>query len=103
VAVRLSYKVGVTVVLPTMYWIMVEGGAEEGAIAYVLSSARYFLRFAFQAVTPAEERAVIQARNLLMYGDKVGPTFWQYFAQGRDFARIISGAMKTGGGDLGLF
>ncbi|MDQ2667470.1 MAG: hypothetical protein M3Z05_15855, partial [Gemmatimonadota bacterium] len=100
-AVRATYIVTVRAVLPLMYGVMAEGGAEEGAIAYVLSYARYFARFVGQALTPEEERMFIQTRNLAQGSwSPVGATFWQYFANGKTFQQIIAGAMKSGGSDI---
>jgi hypothetical protein len=56
----------------------------------------------FKGLTPEAKLAEIHARNLLKYGDKLGPTVEWLVAHGKSWEQIIESAMRTGGKDLGL-
>ena len=54
----------------------------------------------FKDQTPVLQRGIIYARNLLKYGDRLGPSFNQMRKSGKSLDEIIDSASKPGGRDL---
>ena len=77
-------------------------GASSEDIARVLSAARNALKVEYRALSPAEEVAKFEARNLARYGDKVGPSIEYLRESGKSWEDIIEAACRPGGHDLGF-
>jgi len=81
---------------------MLARGEGEEAVARTLHTARRALGEEYKMLTPLPQRIVIYGRNLLKYGDRLGPTVNWLRSQGKSWADIIGSAARAGGSDLGL-
>lgn len=77
-------------------------GVSEEVIARKLHDLRRALGVKYKNLTPPENRENIYTRNLLVYGDKLGPTVEWLREHGSSWDEISESATRTGGKDLGL-
>jgi len=56
----------------------------------------------YKHLTPPDLLATIYRRNLIKYGDQLGPTIDYLRRQGKSWEDIIESASRPGGADLGL-
>lgn len=75
-------------------------GANVEAIARYAHHARNTLKLKYRALTPPEQLALIDTRNLERYGDTLGPTFDYLLNRGRSHEQIIESATRAGGADI---
>jgi hypothetical protein len=78
-----------------------KAGADPELIAREAWANRRALGIQYKNITPADELARIQARNLKKYGDPLGPSIEWLRSRGRTWEQIIESATRTGGRDLG--
>ena len=81
--------------------IMRESGMSSEQIARALHAERRALGVKYKNLTPADELARIQARNLRVYNDELGPSIDWLRARGKTWDDIIESASRPGGRDLG--
>jgi RHS repeat-associated protein len=81
---------------------MREAGMSSEQIARALHAERNALKVQFRGMSPAEEVARFEARNLQKYGDKLGPSIEQLVERGKTWEQIIESATRPGGKDLGF-
>ncbi|MER8105536.1 DUF6531 domain-containing protein [Kitasatospora sp. NPDC094016] len=77
-------------------------GKSDEEIARTLHQARRDLGVKYKDATEEGKREAIYARNLTVYGDKLGPSIDWLRARGKSWQDIIDSAARTGGKDLGL-
>jgi hypothetical protein len=77
-------------------------GATPEQIARKLHQLRRELGIKYKNLTPIDKLKEIHARNLLKYGDKLGPSIDWLRSQGKSWEQIIESASRTGGKDLGF-
>jgi len=82
--------------------VMRRAGASSETIARTVHSARRGLGIVFKSLTPSSTLSQIYERNLVTYGDKLGPTINYLRASGKSWEQIIKSASKPGGKDLGF-
>lgn len=101
-AVRAEYTLRVQALAGRVEQMRAAGkGAEE--IARTVHAERRALGVVYKEMTDPVGRAIVYARNLKKYGDKLGPTIeWLRTTGGKTWDDIIEGASRVGGGDLGL-
>jgi hypothetical protein len=71
-------------------------------VARAVSAERRAIGEAFKEITPPALRETIYARNLKIYGDRLGPSVDWLRAHGKTWDQIIGSAVRTGGKDLGF-
>jgi hypothetical protein len=75
-------------------------GSEELAVA--MHAERRAIGEEFKALTSTDRLGEIYQRNLIKYGDKLGPSIDWLRGQGKTWGQIIESAGRTGGKDLGF-
>lgn len=75
-------------------------GQDAEATARMLHQMRRDLGVMYKDLTPAAKLEEIYARNLKLYGDKLGPSIEYLRAQGKTWEQIIESAARPGGKDL---
>ncbi len=77
-------------------------GASPEQVARQLHQLRRDLGIKYKDLTPAPQLEIIYARNLEVYGDKLGPSVDWLRANGKSWEKIIDSASRPGGKDLGF-
>jgi RHS repeat-associated protein len=77
-----------------------QAGKSAEDIARELHADRRALGEQFKALTPSEKLAEIHERNLIKYGDKLGPSIDWLRQHGKSWEEIIESATRPGGKDL---
>jgi hypothetical protein len=77
-------------------------GAETEQIARALHAERRAIGEEFKALTPPKKLAEFHERNVIEYGNKLGPSMEWLRGQGKTWDQIIESAGRTGGKDLGF-
>lgn len=95
-AVRLTYMAGARSLGPTAR-AMLAGGRSPETVARWAVAARNNLKIMARAFSPRSEVAAMEARNLSIYGNKIGPTAEQQFAKYGSWEGVISAATRTAG------
>lgn len=54
----------------------------------------------YRDLTPSDQVAIYESRNIEKYGNPLGPSVDQLRAQGKIWQEIIDSAARPGGGDL---
>lgn len=75
-------------------------GASLEDIARFASNARDNIKIKYRAYTPPDLLEIISSRNMMKYGNVVGPTFEDLIGKGKTFEQIIEGATRSGGSDI---
>jgi len=75
-------------------------GNSTEQIARTLHADRRALGVQFKDLTPEAKRIEIYDRNIVKYGDKLGPSIDWLRAQGKSWEQIIESAIRPGGKDL---
>ena len=101
VALREEYTTAVRGLREVGEQLQREGYSEE-TTARLLHGARRALGEIYKRATPLPQRLVIYGRNLLRYGDRLGPTIDYLRTAGKSWVDIIESASRVGGADLGL-
>jgi hypothetical protein len=96
-ALRAEYVLKVGALAETARKLLSDGEGEE-SVARTVHAARRAIGEEYKALTPMLERGVIYARNLLKYGDHLGPSVDYLRAQGKSWSDIIQSASRTFGG-----
>jgi hypothetical protein len=94
--VRISYMAGARALGPTAR-VMLAAGRSPEAVGRWAVSARNGLKIMAREFSPAAEVAKMEARNLSIYGNKVGPTAEQMLAKYGTWEGVISAATRTAG------
>ena len=81
---------------------MRQAGQSSEQIARALHAERRALGIQFKSLTPPDKLEEIYARNLKLYGDKLGPSIDWLRAAGKSWDDIINSATRAGGKDLGF-
>lgn len=71
-------------------------GCDEEQLARWATAQRNALKQRFRALTPADQRARLEAWTLRRYGNLLGPTAEQLHAGGRSWREIVDGACRPG-------
>ena len=79
---------------------MLSNGYSEEVTAQTMHYLRRRVGVIFKEQTPALQRGVIYVRNMLKYGDRLGPSFHRLRKSGKSYDAIIESASKPGGTDL---
>jgi RHS repeat-associated protein len=77
-------------------------GQNAEATARMLHAERNALKLQYRELTPPDVLKTIEARNLKLYGDPLGPSVDQLRAAGKSWDDIIESAARPGGSDLGF-
>ena len=68
----------------------------------MVSTERNALKFKYREMSPLDEVARFDARNIDKYGNSLGPTVEQLRAPGKAWEQIIEPASRSESKDLGL-
>jgi hypothetical protein len=68
----------------------------------MLVDIRNQLKVQYRALSPADAAKAFEQRNILKYGNPLGPSADQLRAAGKTWEQIIEGAARPGGADLGF-
>jgi hypothetical protein len=77
--------------------VLLKLGVPEQKVAQAVVSARNELKVGARYFTSAENVAQFEARNLVKYGDKIGPIAEQLFDKYGSWAKVIEAASRTAG------
>ncbi|MCB9140143.1 MAG: hemagglutinin [Caldilineaceae bacterium] len=79
----------------------INSGQSMDEVAKWAHSARRSLGVTYKNLTPSDQLEIIYQRNLVKYGDKLGPTIdYLRNRQGKSWEEIIESASRPGGRDL---
>lgn len=81
---------------------MKRAGLSPEEIARKLNVDRNMLKSKYRKLSPADEVARFEQRNIEKYGDPLGPSIEWLRSHGKSWEDIIEGATRPGGGDLGF-
>ena len=81
---------------------MLASGKTEEETARWAYAQRNQLKIDYRDISPADFVARAEARNIINYGNPVGPSIEQLRAQGKSWAEIAESATRTGGSDFGF-
>ncbi|MEJ7139171.1 hypothetical protein [Amphibiibacter pelophylacis] len=95
---RLEYEQASRDLLTQAQKMQATGFSEEQAARWAVDR-RNQLKVEYRALTPPEEVAKYETRNLKTYGSKLGPTVEQLRKQGYGWQQIIEKSARPGGGD----
>lgn len=95
-SVRLSYIAGVKSLGPSARTMLAFGRSSESVGRWAVSQ-RNWLKEMARGFTPAADVARFEARNMQIYGNKIGPTAEQMFAKYGSWAKVIEAATRTAG------
>lgn len=96
---RIEYINKVDALKQTVQMLEAQGATTE-QIARTVHQLRRDLGVEYKNLTPPDKLEEIYARNITIYGDKLGPTIDWLRAQGKSWESIIESATRAGGKDL---
>lgn len=92
---RSAYEAEVRALAESAAGLRAQGWGDE-PLARWATAQRNALKQRFRALTPADQRARLEAWTLRRYGNALGPTAEQLHASGRSWREIVEGACRPG-------
>jgi hypothetical protein len=97
---RLEYEQAVQSLRTQSDRLIANGATEEQAARWAVEQRNTTIKNSYRDLTPPEQVAMFETRNMEKYGNPLGPSVDQLRAQGKTWQEIINSAARPGGADL---
>jgi hypothetical protein len=97
---RLEYEQTVQNLRTQADKLIANGATEEQVARWAVEQRNTTIKNTYRDLTPPDQVAIYEARNIEKYGNKLGPSVDQLREQGKTWQEIINSAARPGGGDL---